>query len=153
MPLNVRVEGKNPQSVFLEGSIDENSHLDQIFKQFTGNIILDLNGIKKMNSIGILGWIPAISDYSEKYQISVKNASYPIVIQLSSVSNLFGKAKIISCNAPYFCDACSKGHLAEVTKEMFKKTEPEAPVIKCPDCSTEMTFDDIPGYFNFFKNY
>lgn len=152
MPLKVRIEQENPQKIYLEGTIDESVNLNETFERFTGNIVLDLSGIHNINSMGINKWIPLISKYSDKHQVEVEKLSYALVIQSNLIMRLFGSAKIVSCNAPYFCHRCKKDYLVEITREELEKSKFEAPKLMCSQCSSEMTFDDLPSYFDFFNS-
>ena len=50
----------NESNIVLSGSIDENANLDLVFKEQADTIVIDLKGIKSINSYGIREWINTI---------------------------------------------------------------------------------------------
>lgn len=147
----MKIEGQNPAKFFLKGAINENSELNEIFSKISGPTVFDLSGVEKINSIGIHRWVPLIKASSEKYSIEIERLSYSLAIQAGSILNLFGKAKINSILAPYFCAKCERDYLVELSTQAICATKNEIPLASCKSCTSEMTFDELPQYFEFIR--
>lgn len=138
--------------VFLEGSINEDSNLKEIFDKLSGDIVLNLKGIKMANSVGIHRWIPLIAKYSAAHRVQIECLPYTLAIQAGLIHGLFGKSRILSALAPYRCVKCECEHQVEVDAKKLGKGEDEVPAAHCPSCASEMVFDELPQYFNFMRN-
>ena len=133
----------------LSGSLDEEADLDKTFASIDGEIVINLRAIKRLNSLGVHRWINAISKLSERVSVVIECCSYPFALQASYVANLFGKARVISTLAPYFCASC--GYNGMVLLEAGEAKDGEVPPKSCPTCSTDMQFDELDTYLSFLK--
>jgi hypothetical protein len=137
--------------VFLNGSIDESANLENIFLQFSGDVLINMKDVKNANSIGLRSWIQLLSDYSSRHKVTIEALPYGLAVQARLIRNLFGKGTVLTTMAPYFCPSCEKERLVEIagTQVMNSQLPPPA---KCAECSGEMDFDELPQFFDFLRS-
>ena len=155
MSLECRVvQAPPPPHVYLTGAIDEHTDLDRVFAHLyelrADPLILNLEGVIRINSIGLRHWIPLLSRLSSARAVLVEGLSYPFVLQANNVANLLGGVKVRSCVAPYYCTMCEQNHTIVVTTEEIAKTE-LPPTKACPQCASPMEFDELDDYFDFLR--
>ena len=140
--------------VFLMGSIDEHAPLEEQFRildQTPGDpLIVNLQGILRINSIGVRRWIPFITRLGQTRRVRVEAMSYPLVMQANMLMNLMAGVRIASCMAPYFCATCEANRMILVTAEEVAPHRPPPPR-SCPECGTPMEFDELDNYFGFLS--
>src|SRR5438067_229922 len=133
----------------LSGAIDESSDLNSILQPLGANVRLDLEGVERINSIGIHRWITAFAPFCRGRKVELAALSYPMALQANLVADLFASATIVSCLAPYFCPKCQESRSALVARgEVNPSGEP--PPKRCPVCAEPMAFDELENYFAFF---
>jgi len=137
--------------VYLTGSIDESSDLDSAFDGIEGRCVVSLEGIERINSMGIHRWIPTITKLAEEHEVVVERLSYPVALQANVVANLFGGAAVASCVAPYFCNTCQEDRTAVVGADEVRATDGGAPDKSCDVCNEPMEFDELDNYFLFLR--
>ena len=131
----------------LSGAIDEHSDLAGLFKSLDNAVVFDLQGITRINSIGIRLWLPFIGKLSSEHSVTFRALSYAMVNQANCIANLFGSAKLDTCMAPYFCSKCGTNEMFEVTTaEVAAKKGP--PDRTCASCKGALEFDELESYFN-----
>jgi hypothetical protein len=136
-------------SIRLTGTIDERSELITLFKSLSGPVSFNLSGIERINSIGILHWITNFAEYTHRFPTTVEQVSYPFAIQANAIANLFGRATIESCLAPYFCSRCGQSRMSLVAHDDLQASKGQPPERRCPSCDAVMAFDDLDTYFHF----
>lgn len=140
------------QYVTLAGSIDENADLESIFSKFTGATTLNLRGIERVNSMGVHRLVPLITAFTANHRLVIEELSYALVQNANFVANLFGTATVRSCVAPYYCSTCKDNCSVTVTADEVAARGYEPPPKRCAHCSSALEFDELDGYFAFFKN-
>jgi hypothetical protein len=139
------------QRVVLEGSIDENADLETMFSKLTGPSILNMQHVERVNSMGVHRWIPLVTRFCTQHKLVIEEISYALVQNANVVANLFGSAQIRSCMAPYFCSSCNHNCTVTVTTDEVVGPGHGAPDKHCAKCGSAMEFDELDGYFAFFK--
>jgi hypothetical protein len=134
----------------LRGAIDENAALPPIFQDLPAKVEFRLNGIERINSVGINRWIALFTQCSQQRTVTVSALSYPVVLQANCISNLFAGATVVSCMAPYFCNACGQRREVLITREQVAESG-GTPSPACPDCKGALDFDELDSYFALFK--
>jgi len=141
------------QRLALAGSIDENADLDSIFSKLTGDTVLNLRGIDRVNSMGVHRWVPIVTAFTARHRLLIEEISYALVQNANFVANLFGSATVVSCIAPYYCSTCKDNCSVTVTgEEVAAHGFEEPPSKRCVRCNSVMEFDELDGYFAFFKS-
>ena len=151
MALTFTVDEKDPKKIFLKGSINEDASPEQVFEKLHGDLVINLEQIERVNSIGIHKWIMAISAFTKSRKIIFEGLPYSLAVQARAVLNLFGTAKVVSIMSPYYCEKCEMHHLVMVTYSALKASLNHVPIAKCPKCLGEMEFDELPGYFDLLR--
>jgi len=137
--------------VVLAGAIDENSDLVGLFERMTGDTVLNMRAVERVNSMGVHGWIPWVTRFSANHLLMIDEISYALVQSANAVANMFGSAQVRSCMAPYFCATCKDNVTVAVTSYEVASTGWTAPAKQCARCGSAMEFDELDGYFDFFK--
>lgn len=137
--------------VRLNGAVDEHANIEGIFRLINDDAVFVLRDVERINSIGILHWIPKISEFSRNHRTFIEEVSYPFAQQANLVANMFGFAVVRSCLGPYICSGCNEARLVVVTLEDLLDSEGRPPAKDCDLCNTEMVFDEQEHYFDFFK--
>jgi hypothetical protein len=149
--LQVRVEQVGGVSrVYLKGPIDEHCQLKDIFAPLEGELVINLEGIERINSMGVHRWVQPFDALTQRARVTVEAISYPVVLQANCVANLFGAAHVISCVAPFFCDRCRVNRTVIVKVDALGPAG-QPPSAVCPQCNVNMIFDELEEYFNFCR--
>lgn len=149
--LSKRPDGAD--AVVLSGAIDESADLQLILGALepSSEVVLNLEGIDRINSIGVHRWLPFIGALSERRRVTVEVLSYPMVMQANTVARLFANATVRSCLAPYFCQRCNQSRMVLVAAEEARQDR-GAPRRGCEVCGSAMEFDELDEYFTFFRS-
>jgi hypothetical protein len=140
------------QLVSLIGAIDENADLDALFARLNGDVILNLRKIERVNSMGVHRWVPLVSRFTAKQPLLIDEISYALVQNANAVANLFGAAQVRSCMAPYYCGRCNDNATVVVTFDEVDRCGSGPPPKSCARCNSAMEFDELDGYFAFFRS-
>jgi hypothetical protein len=152
MPIEVERVTRPDGSVLLtlSGAIDDTADLEQVFKGLPKSVIIDLRSVERINSVGVMRWVAALSHLDSITTVTIEAVPYPMVIQANAIRDLFGHADIRSCMAPYFCSECQTCQTPIVTRAEVVAARPDIPQKVCVSCQAVMAFDDIDTYFKFF---
>lgn len=137
--------------VTLHGAIDENSKLEALFAQLTGDTVLNMRNVERVNSMGVHRWIPLVAKLTAKHEVMFDEISYAIVQNANVVANLFGAGQVRSCMAPYFCAKCKANVTLTVTQQEVAMSLHAPPPKMCERCNGLLEFDELDNYFGFFK--
>jgi len=137
--------------IHLSGIIDESAQLNEIFAGVDGDVVLELSGIERMNSMGVHHWIPIITSLSRRRRTVVEALSYAMVMQANCVANLLGSAEVRSCQVPYYCVACDSEQMLLVDAGEVRAANGGAPRKRCGTCAGELSFDEPDSYFSLFQ--
>lgn len=147
----VRIETDASSDVarfLLAGTIDSDFNLAAELPELPPRAVLDLSRIERINSVGLLHWLRWIQGASAGKDIAVEGVSYSFVLQANNLVDLFGRAKVRSCLAPYFCGKCRAAREALVRAE---EVGADLPVKHCESCGSQMEFDELDEYFAFLR--
>jgi anti-anti-sigma regulatory factor len=141
--------------VTLEGDLDENADLLVLQPVLVGRVVLDLGGVRRINSAGVREWVNFIRDVEPRTEhLALANCSPAIVMQMNMIANFRGSAEVLSFYAPLVCPVCDReqDELIEVTPEIVAGLPDHIPDFNCAECATVLELDDIPErYFAFLK--
>ena len=155
-PFSWKVEARNGDSlrVALRGEIDENADFSELRSQLVGNVELSLEGITRINSCGVREWVNFVRGLDAVRTLWFARCSPPVVLQLNTIYNFRGQARVISFLAPYVCEACHTDEykLLDVAEHFADRGHLAVPVFRCPRCSGVMMFDELPErYLSFLS--
>jgi hypothetical protein len=139
-------------TVVLAGAIDENADLADVFTRLSEDATFNMQGVERVNSMGVHRWIPLVTQASREHRLAIEEISYALVQSANSVANMFGSAPVRSCMAPYFCARCKDNFTVTVRQDEVAAAGHKPPQKQCTQCAQLMEFDELDGYFGFFKN-
>lgn len=153
MSLNVQIENRSsaPPRIFLSGRLDECARTKEILGDIRQDAVLNLSKIDRVNSVGLIEWLRGITRLTSAHTIVVEAISRGMATYAGHLDNLFGKARILSCMAPYFCARCGKNTEVEINVQDLV-TAGGVPDARCPKCQEEMDFDEREDYFAFIQD-
>lgn len=144
----------------LKGDINESVNFKNI-KLIPGkHLIIDLSGIRLLNSVGLRSWVlwARELDYAV---VSLRRCPNPVVNQMNILDGFLPlRAVIESFELPYMCESCGheESHWAMRGKDYYERTADKAEWVKvkesipCPKCGEKADLDVLPlKYFGFLK--
>lgn len=146
-------EGKDLR-VSLSGVLDENAVLPALKDPPAGRLILDLENVELINSLGCRNWINWIKGKKAADGVVLTHCSPVVVKQINILSGFLGEdAQIESVFVPYFCEECSHEQNALVKIKDLHDTTKFSEIdenIPCPQCGKSMVLDvNKAQYFHF----
>lgn len=151
--VNKKPEGS---SLILEikGNIDEDSNFTPPDLGSTASVVLDLEGVTAINSVGIREWIKWTKGFPASLQLAVRKCPKIIVDQINMVSGFLPSGTVVqSFYVPYYSDASGneKMVLFENGKE-FKGGDLFPPAEVKDESGEVMEMDVIEAkYFKFLN--
>jgi anti-anti-sigma regulatory factor len=133
--------------VQLKGEINENADFSELRKLMQGDVDLELEGVTRINSCGVREWVNFVRTLDDVKSLRFSRCSPTVVLQLNTIYNFRGAAKVKSFLAPYVCEVC---HVDEYklldVRDHFAERGPHAsvPAFRCPRCGGVMMFDELP---------
>lgn len=139
----------NKTSVVLAGIVDEGAELKALH-DLQGDVVIDLAGIKRINSYGVRLWVDAIRKIPPTVRVVFVRCAPPMIEQMNMIHGFFGHGELKSFYAPMICPACeeSQSELCEI--EACRAAGNSLPEVTCPACGETMELDDIEEQFLFF---
>lgn len=117
-------------------------------------VILDLSGVRRVNSLGVREWIRFLDALRKRVgerRVVLERCSVAIVQQLNMIATFRGTAEVRSIFAPYRCPSCHDDR-----ELLVDVSDPRAvdvpPTIPCEGCGARMEFDDLLDvYISFLR--
>jgi hypothetical protein len=155
-PFSWRVAGHDSgwQRVELRGEIDENADFSDLQRTLSGNVELRLDGVTRINSCGVREWVNFVRGLERVKALHFARCSPPVVLQLNTIYNFRGPARVSSFMAPYICEAChvDEYQLLNVDEHFPDRAHPHVPAFRCKRCGGVMVFDELPErYLSFLE--
>ncbi len=139
----------------VKGNVDEDSNFTPPDLGSSTDVVLDLDGVTAINSVGIREWIKWIKTMPSSEKLSVRRCPKIIVDQINMVAGFLPAGTVVeSFYVPYYADSSGseKMVLFENGKE-FKGPDVNAPAEVKDDSGEVMEMDVIEAkYFKFLKN-
>lgn len=120
-----------------EGEITESSRFDDLAQRGGARVILDLEGVRRANSMGIRNLIELLTNLRRRGEVILERCSPPMVLQLGMLPELAQLVTVRSVVAPLECPACLEEDEVVVA---LRPGSRRPPVIShpCPGCGTTM---------------
>ena len=151
----------NATLIELSGMIDEEADLDKIDIGDSISIIVDLQNVTRINSVGIRSWIIWFRKNASNRNLIFRRCPKSIVSQFNIVDGLLPCNAIVeSFYVPFYCENCSEeSSLLLVNGVGFEVGSTEVPYkanlpnhYSCLSCGKEMGIDiDERIYFKFLR--
>lgn len=139
--------------ITLKGQLDDQATLSELLDKIGTHVIIDLGGIRFINSVGVREWIVFLGALVERgSKVVLRKCSEPMVHQMNMVVEAGAGAEIESFHAPFVCAGCGSEQsialqVAPIRDQLKARTVPNQP---CPDCGDTMRFDDFPNRYLLF---
>lgn len=157
----LEIVGKTLNLAF-EGTIDEDAVFPAVDTEQFDQMVIDLNEVRAINSIGIREWLAWLRPLSNQMELTFLRCPKSIILQFNMVDGFLPKSsKVISFYVPYVCEKCSyEGtHLFHADKDVRiidKQVVLDFPAkqsANCEqgDCAIEIDVNESK-YFQFLKN-
>lgn len=133
--------------VTVAGVIDETSELDPLTKLGGRPIIVDMRGVRRINSYGVRVWLDAVRQVPAAAPLTFVHCPSPVIDQCNMVTGFLGHGELESFYAPMTCRECD-----ETVDRLFEVRAVRAnlgrlPVTPCPRCSRPMEIDDLEDQY------
>lgn len=138
------------------GAIDEEAEFPEI--DMPGDVVIDLEAVTAINSIGIRGWISWFGARAESHFTFI-NCPKGLVMQMNMVEGFLPKkSKVSSLQVPFYCEDTDeeKDVLFTVGQEVVVKDGQiqlnyDKSSICGPDCEPELDVSEVK-FFRFLLN-
>jgi hypothetical protein len=133
--------------VKLTGDINENADFTELRRQLHGDVELDLEAIARVNSCGVREWVNFVRALDANVSVlHFARCSPTVVLQLNTIFNFRGRARVESFLAPYVCEVChvDEYRLLVVSEHFPDRAHPHVPAFRCGRCGGVMVFDELP---------
>lgn len=133
----------------LSGVIDEHADLG-FMHELSGNVRLNLKGVRRINSFGVRAWIEAVRRVPEGTKVEFVECPPPVVDQMNMVQGFLGRGLVTSFYAPLVCERCDteKDHLFQVDE--CRAAGGKLAAVPCPKCGQPMEVDDLEEQYLLF---
>jgi len=134
------------QHVEIRGEINENADFTELKKVLHGEVVLDLEGVTRINSCGVREWVNFVRGLEGVHGLRFLRCSPMVVLQLNTIYNFRGPARVISFLAPYVCEVCQVDEYRELTVEEHfpDRLIAHVPSFRCERCGGVLVFDELP---------
>ncbi len=133
--------------VALRGEINENADLTELSRLLTGDVELDMEGVTRVNSCGVREWVNFVRGLDQQLDgLRFSRCSPNVVLQLNTIYNFRGRARVVSFLAPYVCEVChvDEYRLLDVAEHFPDRAHPVLPSFRCQRCGGILVFDELP---------
>lgn len=127
--------------VSISGVIDEDSDFSPL-SALTGNLEINLRGVKRINSFGARAWMDAVRELTNKANPSFVEVSSSVIDQLNMILGFLGHAPVRSFCAPLLCPHCDTEETRVFNARDCMDIDVRIPPTECPSCARDMELDD-----------
>jgi ABC-type transporter Mla MlaB component len=131
----------------LSGDINENADFTDLRRQLRGEVELDLEGVTRVNSCGVREWVNFVRALDGHVTaLRFARCSPTVVLQLNTIFNFRGRARVMSFLAPYVCEVChvDEYRLLVIAEHFPDRAHPHVPAFRCGRCGGVLMFDELP---------
>ncbi len=132
--------------VAIGGTVTEEADFSAL-AALTGNVEINLKGVRRLNSAGIREWVNAIRPLSKRARLLFVECAPPVIGQLNMITGFLGDGEVRSFYAPMLCPRCEANHDQLLDRAAADDGVPSMP---CPACGTAMEFDDVESEYLLF---
>jgi len=140
-----RASREQPGTWELAGSIDENADLS-FFRALHGPSRLNLRQIKRMNSHGVRSWLENIRKMPGTATLELIECSPVMIDQLSMVTGLLGRGRVVSFYVSLPCLRCGYEHEELFFTEDYRR-DGHLPAVSCPRCATTLELGEVESQY------
>ena len=137
--------------VRLTGLIDEDSGLETLIDRIPpGMAVLDLGGIRRINSCGVRDWMDWLAALeANQVQFVLVECPPAIIAQVNMIDAFLRGGVVRTMQAPFVCPDCGDERTVTLDTRTLGDA-PAAPSCECATCHVAMEFDEVAeSYFAF----
>ncbi len=137
---------------YIAGPLDENCDLTLLLQDSHADLNLDVQGLTKINSIGIKNWVSMLLKSKQK-QVFIHRCSIRFINQINLLPEFIGHAEIKSLYLPYYCESCDEEEDCLITIDQAKDenfVQNLDQQFKCKSCNEYLSFNDDDQIYFFF---
>jgi anti-anti-sigma regulatory factor len=152
----------NDLIIKLIGKVDESANFGPVPPKKTNQrLILDLEGVTLLNSVGLRSWVLWTRQLDRPEGIFLRNCTPAVVHQMNILEGFLPlSATVESFQVPYHCESCGfetaltlqrgKDFIESVNNEKEKVNLPDS--LNCSQCNERCEADIIPSkYLHFLR--
>jgi anti-anti-sigma regulatory factor len=152
LEITVERDGAETRAV-LVGQLDETAALAEFGARMDGRLVLDLEKVSFVNSVGVREWIRLLRALDRSgVAVRLRRCSEAMVHQMNMIVEAKGAATVESFFAPYVCEGC--GHEASMCVDVAANAAAlraqALPPASCPDCRRPMELNEVPARYLLF---
>jgi hypothetical protein len=135
--------------VRFEGEIHENFKAKQVILPKAASYLINLSGLKSINSLGIREWSTFVANLCRNANVTLDECSVVFIDQANIVPQILSSSKVTSFFAPYYCPQCNLELNCKLSSVTHRKRlqERRAPQL-IHSCGAELQFDALEeSYF------
>ena len=108
MSFDITKSQKDGATLFVfSGQIDEEAKFP-VVQDVSGQVVMDLNGVKAINSVGIRTWLQWFSSFGD-CNFVFENCPKSVVMQMNMVEGFLPPSSTVkSFYVPYYCESCDE---------------------------------------------
>ena len=146
MSLTIETQTADSETTLkLVGVIDEHADLSAFSEAASARLVLNLEGVTRINSFGVSRWIKAIGSVPPQVSVICDRMSVVMASQVTMIANFLGRAKVRSFYAPYY-DPSTDEELDELLTP--SETLRSGPPARTSPTGGPLLFDDVAeGFF------
>ncbi|MGE4131488.1 MAG: hypothetical protein AB7F86_07600 [Bdellovibrionales bacterium] len=138
----------------INGALNENAQFPNFPNPIGGRLVIDLEGVTMINSLGCRTWSQWLNKINAKNGVALQRCSPPVVHQLNVLSGFIGPNAVVeSAFVTYYCDSCGATEKVLVPLGAGIKSIDQIKLDEtmiCPVCSALMELEVSPErYFTF----
>lgn len=129
----------------LEGDLTEDFQILTIAGALDGPLVIDLAGVRRINSAGVREWIRFVGALGAGRPITLARCPAAFIRQAGMIKNFLGGAVVESLYVPYLCPRCEASRTELV--EAAALAGHSFPEVRCEACAVAMEADVVPEAF------
>lgn len=133
------------------GPINEESevHLSRVLENLGPKVKINFKQVSMVNSCGVRSWVNFMREAEENREISYRECTSEIVMQINMIPSFRGRSLIESVYGAYTCDDCGhqENKLFESGKNMPASEEDDVDPPNCSKCGSEMEMEELEDEF------
>ena len=149
--LDTRIENGK---LVLGGRFDDGiTGLEILASRIAGDVVVDLEGVTFVNSIGMREWLRLVRALRERGTVTLERVADVLMAQMNLIPELAG-VHIVSFHAQYACPACGAeaAPLIDAVANLPALRRMEVPPQPCPECGAAMELAEFPErYLTIFR--
>jgi len=137
----------------MSGQIDEKADLVALAEKLTGEVVIDLERVSFVNSMGVRRWTEMLAVLQARaVAVTLARCSEAMLTQMNINVAVKGFSRVESFFAPYYCQACERSLTVciEVRPNLQSLRRLQMPELRCDHCGEAAQFAELPARYLLF---